>query len=178
MSSSETALQYHQKSTSLKNRIPSWKGCFGSRPRHMTETFCPDCKDILLPVLLESRQVSTSCLLQLRWNKRVQCPADSTIGWHRCSLQEFLWKSGISSGQLFIHSASWALYFFASLLANRKTLSPQMRQTTPDLWGEAHFSRILCEVEHLEYFFFLCKEPSLFCSPVGWSCIKLHPANV
>ena len=61
MSSSETALQGHRKirATSFNNCIPSQKDCFGAdlgRPRHATETLCPDGKVILLPVLLESRQ--------------------------------------------------------------------------------------------------------------------------
>lgn len=47
--------------------------------------------------------------------------------------------------------------------SERKILSPQMRQTTLGLWGEARFSRIPCEVKHLEYIFFFFVK-SLLCS--------------
>ena len=39
-----------------------------------------------------------------------------------------------------------------------------MRQTMPGLWGKAHFSRISCEVKHLEYFLFFFFVNSLLCS--------------
>lgn len=183
MSSSETGLQGHQKTTSLNDCIPSWKGCCGSRHRHANENFAQIVTLIAqkLPWLWiyfaasdageQARWAHPACYI---WGGVQGSGVRQTALWGDTggALRSFLCKSSVKSGQLFAHFAAWALHLLASMLARGKYSALEWDKQL-QVSGEKHiFQEFLLRWNTWNFYFFFSLWRASSVLPSGWAILQ------